>query len=161
MAVVLDPPDQLEFNRISSPHTLRLVPGRADFDIGPFTVQVGRSLKVKNVDELPIAYKVKTTAPRRYAQPPLPVSNRSYCVRPNSGRIEPGHEVEVHGQPQSNCLLMVVLLQAMKVDPPLDIPCKDKFLLQTTAIRPEDEGLLLPELVSSRLVSIDFVSGPA
>lgn len=46
-----------------------------------------------------------------------------YCVRPNSGRIEPGGDVEVS-----------VLLQAMKEDPPPDARCRDKFLVQSVAI---------------------------
>ncbi|KAF4997935.1 hypothetical protein F66182_16325, partial [Fusarium sp. NRRL 66182] len=54
---------------------------------------------------------VKTTAPKHY------------CVRPNSGRVEPGKHVEVQ-----------VLLQAMKEDPSADAKCKDKFLVQSVAI---------------------------
>ena len=52
-------------------------------------------------------------------------------MRPNSGRIEPGRNVEIQ-----------VLLQTMKEDPPLDARCKDKFLVQSVAI-PSDtaEGL--------------------
>ncbi|RMY58565.1 hypothetical protein D0864_13358, partial [Hortaea werneckii] len=46
-----------------------------------------------------------------------------YCVRPNSGRIDAGKDVEVQ-----------VLLQAMKEDPPLDTRCRDKFLVQSVAI---------------------------
>lgn len=42
-------------------------------------------LKVKNNNNEPVAFKVKTTAPKQY------------CVRPNSGRIEPHSEVEVQG----------------------------------------------------------------
>jgi len=101
MSVDIDPPEQLEFNR-------------------PFTQQVARYLKVRNPLDQPVAYKVKTTAPR------------SYCVRPNSGRIEPGQEIEVQ-----------VLLQAMKVDVPADMKCKDKFLLQSTTINdaPADANL--------------------
>lgn len=44
-------------------------------------------------------------------------------MRPNSGRIEPGRDVEVQ-----------VLLQAMKEDPPPDARCRDKFLVQSVAI---------------------------
>lgn len=46
-----------------------------------------------------------------------------YCVRPNSGRIEPSHDVEVQ-----------VLLQAMKEDPPPDAKCRDKFLVQSVGV---------------------------
>lgn len=64
-----------------------------------------------------MAFKIKTTAPKQY------------CVRPNSGRIEPGGEVEVS-----------VLLQAMKEEPPADAKCRDKFLVQSTIITPEHES---------------------
>lgn len=77
----------------------------------PFTVEVSQLLKLKNPNKSPVAFKVKTTAPKQY------------CVRPNSGRIEPGHEVEV-----------TVLLQAMKQDPPADTKCRDKFLVQSVPI---------------------------
>jgi hypothetical protein len=42
-------------------------------------------LRLRNPGVDPIAFKVKTTAPKQY------------CVRPNAGRIEPGEEVEVQG----------------------------------------------------------------
>jgi hypothetical protein len=51
----------------------------------PFTQEVSQILKIKNPNHTPVAFKVKTTAPKQY------------CVRPNSGRIEPGKEVEVTG----------------------------------------------------------------
>ncbi|KAK4147944.1 PapD-like protein [Dichotomopilus funicola] len=82
----------------------------------PFTVEVSQVLKIKNVNSSPIAFKVKTTAPKQY------------CVRPNSGRIEPGRDVEVS-----------VLLQAMKQEPPADAKCRDKFLVQSVVITPEKE----------------------
>jgi hypothetical protein len=47
---------------------------------------VKRSLQVSNPNSQPVAFKVKTTAPKQY------------CVRPNSGRIEPGEKVEVQGE---------------------------------------------------------------
>ncbi|KAL1977946.1 hypothetical protein VTN31DRAFT_805 [Thermomyces dupontii] len=77
----------------------------------PFNVEVSESMFLRNLNNEPVAFKVKTTAPKHY------------CVRPNSGRIEPGKSVEVQ-----------VLLQAMKEDPPLDAKCKDKFLVQSVAI---------------------------
>ncbi|KAK4121329.1 VAMP-associated protein [Parathielavia appendiculata] len=82
----------------------------------PFTVEVSQVLKIKNPNTAPVAFKVKTTAPKQY------------CVRPNSGRIEPGHEVEVS-----------VLLQAMKQEPPLDAKCRDKFLVQSVIITADKE----------------------
>ncbi|CAO3595479.1 unnamed protein product [Absidia cylindrospora] len=58
MSVVLDPPNQLVFKR-------------------PLTQPIEEFLYVKNDGTEPIAFKVKTTAPKQY------------CVRPNSGIISP------------------------------------------------------------------------
>ncbi|KAL2001869.1 hypothetical protein VTN02DRAFT_1081 [Thermoascus thermophilus] len=77
----------------------------------PFNREVSQTLHLRNPNSEPVAFKVKTTAPKHY------------CVRPNSGRIEPGQHVEVQ-----------VLLQAMKEEPPLDFKCKDKFLVQSVAV---------------------------
>ncbi|KAK6217189.1 MSP domain-containing protein [Colletotrichum tabaci] len=82
----------------------------------PFTVEVSQILRIKNPNQTPIAFKVKTTAPKQY------------CVRPNSGRVEPGQDVEV-----------TVLLQAMKQEPPLDTKCRDKFLVQSVPITADKE----------------------
>ncbi|KAF2153121.1 VAMP-associated protein [Myriangium duriaei CBS 260.36] len=82
----------------------------------PFNHEVSQVLRLHNPNTQPVAFKVKTTAPKQY------------CVRPNSGRIDPGSEVEVQ-----------VLLQAMKEDPPLDTRCRDKFLVQSIALEPEKE----------------------
>ncbi|PWN43950.1 hypothetical protein IE81DRAFT_53770 [Ceraceosorus guamensis] len=90
---------------------------------GPLTQLVKRSLQVSNPHAQPVAFKVKTTAPKQY------------CVRPNSGRIEPGEKVEVQ-----------VLLQPMKEEPPTSAKCRDKFLVQSTIITPERETTSLSEL---------------
>lgn len=82
----------------------------------PFSQEVSQTLTIKNSNHSPVAFKVKTTAPKQY------------CVRPNSGRIEPGKEVDV-----------TVLLQAMKQEPPLDAKCRDKFLVQSVAITADKE----------------------
>ncbi|KAI9708079.1 MAG: phosphatidylinositol-binding protein scs2 [Bogoriella megaspora] len=83
----------------------------------PFTHEVSQTLRLRNPNTDPVAFKVKTTAPKQY------------CVRPNSGRIETGQEVEVQ-----------VLLQAMKEDPPPDAKCRDKFLVQSVAITADKES---------------------
>ncbi|PFH60441.1 hypothetical protein XA68_10916 [Ophiocordyceps unilateralis] len=82
----------------------------------PFTVEVSQILTIKNPTTTPLAFKVKTTAPKQY------------CVRPNAGRIEPGQ-----------CFDVTVLLQAMKADPPLDAKCRDKFLVQSAPITSDKE----------------------
>ncbi|KAF9360505.1 phosphatidylinositol-binding protein scs2 [Mortierella sp. AD094] len=104
MSIELDPSNQLSFRR-------------------PLTEAIKETLIIRNPTQLPIAFKVKTTAPKQY------------CVRPNSGRVEPGQELEVQVQ-----------MQAMKEDPPADFKCKDKFLVQSIAITAEREQLPAAEL---------------
>ncbi|KAF9405805.1 phosphatidylinositol-binding protein scs2 [Podila epigama] len=99
MSIELEPSSQLSFRR-------------------PLTESIKETLIIRNPTQLPIAFKVKTTAPKQY------------CVRPNSGRVEPGHELEIQVQ-----------MQAMKEDPPVDFKCKDKFLVQSIAITAERELL--------------------
>ncbi|CUA69969.1 putative protein C17C9,12 [Schizosaccharomyces pombe 972h-] [Rhizoctonia solani] len=104
MSVSLNPSNQLGFNR-------------------PLTQIVRRTLTVTNHNDQPVAFKVKTTAPKLY------------CVRPNSGVIEPGDSVDV-----------AVLLQAMREDPPLSTKCKDKFLVQSMIIAPDRVNLTPHEM---------------
>jgi hypothetical protein len=96
--------------------SVHLVPNNALGFNRPFTQLVKKVLLVSNQNSAPVAFKVKTTAPKLY------------CVRPNSGRIEPGDSVEVS-----------VMLQPMKEEPPLSSKCKDKFLIQSTLITPDKE----------------------
>ncbi|KAJ5149472.1 MSP domain protein [Penicillium atrosanguineum] len=77
----------------------------------PFNQEVCQILHLQNPGQEAVVFKVKTTAPKHY------------CVRPNSGRVEPGKTVEVQ-----------VLLQAMKDEPASDAKCKDKFLVQSVAV---------------------------
>ncbi|KAJ4482115.1 PapD-like protein [Lentinula aciculospora] len=106
MSVYLSPSNSLGFNR-------------------PLTTLVKRALMITNPHAEPVAFKVKTTAPKLY------------CVRPNSGRIEPGTTVEI-----------AVMLQPLKEEPPLNAKCKDKFLIQSTLLTPEKESKPLPEIWS-------------
>jgi len=82
----------------------------------PFTFEVSQTLSLRNPNATPVAFKVKTTAPKQY------------CVRPNAGRIEPGQSFDV-----------TVLLQAMKQEPPADAKCRDKFLVQSAPITGDKE----------------------
>jgi len=83
----------------------------------PFNHEVTQVLKISNSNAGPVAFKVKTTAPKQY------------CVRPNSGIVMPRESVDVQ-----------VLLQAMKEDPPLDARCRDKFLVQSVQVDEVDEA---------------------
>ncbi|CAA0820590.1 Vesicle-associated protein 1-1 [Striga hermonthica] len=69
--------------------------------------QISCSLQVSNKTDSYVAFKVKTTNPKKY------------CVRPNTGIV----------LPHSTCDI-VVTMQAQK-EAPLDMQCKDKFLLQS------------------------------
>ncbi|KAI1306210.1 putative integral ER membrane protein Scs2 [Xylaria venustula] len=115
----------------------------------PFTVEVLENLKIRNPGTQPVAFKVKTTAPKQY------------CVRPNSGRVEPNREVEVQ-----------VILQAMKQEPAPGTKCRDKFLVQSVAITPEKDFSNLASiwdnidksLVQERKIRVSFLdpkSSPA
>ncbi|EZF28939.1 hypothetical protein H101_07374 [Trichophyton interdigitale H6] len=64
--------------------SVEIEPGELGFK-RPFTKEVTEILYLRNPNSDPVAFKVKTTAPKHY------------CVRPNSGRIEPGKQVEVQG----------------------------------------------------------------
>ncbi|ATY65863.1 MSP domain [Cordyceps militaris] len=90
----------------------------------PFTVEVSQTLTIRNTSAAPLAFKVKTTAPRQY------------CVRPNAGRIEPGQSFDVS-----------VLLQAMKADPTPDSKCRDKFLVQSAPITGDKEFTSIAEVL--------------
>ncbi|GAO18885.1 hypothetical protein UVI_02046010 [Ustilaginoidea virens] len=95
----------------------------------PLTIEVARTLTIRNTSSTPVAFKVKTTAPKQY------------CVRPNAGRIEPGHSFDVAGS--------VVLLQAMKQDPPLDAKCRDKFLVQCAPINSDQDFASIASVLES------------
>lgn len=73
---------------------------------GPFTDVVTSDLKLSNGSNRRVCFKVKTTAPKRY------------CVRPNSGIIDPGSKVTV-----------AVMLQPFDYDP--NEKNKHKFMVQT------------------------------
>ncbi|KAL6349092.1 hypothetical protein AAG906_033748 [Vitis piasezkii] len=78
-------------------------------------------LKVVNNTEHHVAFKVKTTSPKKY------------FVRPNTGVI----------QPWDACVIRVTS-QAQRDYPP-DMQCKDKFLLQSTIVPPHTDLDELPQ----------------
>ncbi|KAJ6828361.1 vesicle-associated protein 2-1 [Iris pallida] len=79
------------------------------------------NLKVVNNTEHHVAFKVKTTSPRKY------------FVRPNTSVV----------QPWDSCTITVTL-QAQKEYPP-DMQCKDKFLLQSTKVPPSTDIDEIPQ----------------
>ncbi|XP_062200582.1 vesicle-associated protein 1-2-like isoform X2 [Phragmites australis] len=78
----------------------------------PFVLdkQISCPLRLTNRTDSTVAFKVKTTSPRKY------------CVRPNSGVVLP-----------RSCCTVVVTMQAQTVAPP-DLQCKDKFLVQSVVV---------------------------
>ncbi|KAJ4895493.1 Vesicle-associated protein 2-2 [Raphanus sativus] len=87
-------------------------------DIQPRTLKFPVDLKkqttcmvqLTNTTDRYVAFKVKTTSPKKY------------CVRPNVGVVAPNSSCEFS-----------VIMQAFK-EPPPDLACKDKFLIQSTAV---------------------------
>ncbi|KAG8835157.1 phosphatidylinositol-binding protein scs2 [Serendipita sp. 399] len=129
MSVSLDPSSQLAFRSTGRlTHEDDGGDGVADgYSLTePFTTLGKQILQVYNYNAQPVAFKVKTTAPKLY------------CVRPNAGRIEPGMHVDVS-----------VLLQPMKEDPPLSVKCKDKFLVQSLMIPQDKNDLAVNDFWSS------------
>ncbi|KAL9246879.1 hypothetical protein vseg_020360 [Gypsophila vaccaria] len=78
-------------------------------------------LKVINNTDQNVAFKVKTTSPKKY------------FVRPNTGVLHPW----------DSCVIRVTL-QAQREYPP-DMQCKDKFLLQSTIVPANSEVDDLPQ----------------
>jgi len=74
--------------------------------------QISCSLQLSNKTDNYVAFKVKTTNPKKY------------CVRPNTGVVLPHSSCDV-----------IVTMQAQKEAPP-DMQCKDKFLLQSALASP-------------------------
>ncbi|KAG7015698.1 Vesicle-associated protein 2-1 [Cucurbita argyrosperma subsp. argyrosperma] len=78
-------------------------------------------LKVANNTEHHVAFKVKTTSPKKY------------FVRPNTGVV----------QPWDSCIIRGLTLQAQR-EYPADMQCRDKFLLQSTIVPPNTDVDELP-----------------
>ncbi|XP_042063547.1 vesicle-associated protein 1-2-like [Salvia splendens] len=95
-----------ETHKMSTGEFLNVDPVEMKF---PFELkkQISCSLQVSNKTESHVAFKIKTTNPKKY------------CVRPNTGIV----------LPRSTCDI-VVTMQAQK-ELPTEMQCKDKFLLQS------------------------------
>jgi len=100
----LDPPNELRFK-------------------GPFDDYVTVSLTIKNPTGSRIAFKIKTTAPKRY------------CVKPNSGVLDPGQHMKVN-----------VLLQPFNYDP--NEKNKHKFMVQYLYLKDEEIQLSVNDILN-------------
>ncbi|KAK7349684.1 hypothetical protein VNO77_07249 [Canavalia gladiata] len=96
---------------MSSGELLHIQPQELQF---PFELrkQISCSLQLSNQTDYYVAFKVKTTNPKKY------------CVRPNTGVV----------LPRATCDI-IVTMQAQK-EAPADMQCKDKFLLQSVVANP-------------------------
>ncbi|GER44872.1 vesicle-associated membrane protein [Striga asiatica] len=96
---------------MSNDNLLQIEPLELQF---PFELkrQISCNMQLTNKSDNYVAFKVKTTNPKKY------------CVRPNTGVVVP----------HSTCDVMVTM-QAQKEAPP-DMQCRDKFLLQSVVVSP-------------------------
>ncbi|KAL4444064.1 hypothetical protein ABPG75_011801 [Micractinium tetrahymenae] len=81
------------------------------------------TLTLQNPTGERVAFKVKTTSPKKY------------CVRPSSGIVEPGSSKEVQ-----------VIMQAQREYPPSLADCKDKFLVQCVKLGASDAKEVTPDM---------------
>nr|KJB51877.1 hypothetical protein B456_008G235700 [Gossypium raimondii] len=87
--------------------------------------QISCSLQLSNKTDNYVAFKVKTTNPKKY------------CVRPNTGVV----------LPRSTCDV-IVTMQAQKEAPP-DMQCRDKFLLQSVKV---NDGLTANDITAEMAI---------
>lgn len=96
---------------------------------GPFNVSVMSYMRLTNPTDKKILFKIKTTAPKKY------------CVRPNSGALDPKHTIEV-----------AIALQPFVFDP--NEKNKHKFMVQSL-VAPEgdfDPDRLWKEITPEQLM---------
>ncbi|CAD6250102.1 unnamed protein product [Miscanthus lutarioriparius] len=89
--------------------------------------QISCTLQLTNKTDKQVAFKVKTTSPKKY------------CVRPNNGMVAPRSKANV-----------VVTMQAQRDVPP-DMQCKDKFLVQSAIVAKE----IMPKEVTGDMFTKD------
>lgn len=158
--------------------------GASNRETGPFTTEVSQSLKIKNTNRTPIAFKVRSCLLLCYiythlltmysiyrSRPPPPSSTAPSQDMPRhhlltrlqilcppkfrKNRARQGSRgygyVLLLGELLRKCFsaddFPAVLLQAMKQDPPLDIKCRDKFLVQSVAVTADKEFTNIASIV--------------
>ncbi|KAK7292320.1 hypothetical protein RIF29_08098 [Crotalaria pallida] len=90
-------------------HLLHITPPQLRF-VFELKKQSSCLIQLSNNSDHYVAFKVKTTSPKKY------------CVRPNLGLIKPRDTCD-----------FTVTMQAQRTAPP-DLECKDKFLIQSTVV---------------------------
>eukprot|EP00250_Pteridium_aquilinum_P027263 c3454_g1_i1 orf=320-1042(+) len=123
---------------------LSIQPGELQF-LFELRKQVSCSLQLLNTSDNYVAFKVKTTSPKKY------------CVRPNTGLVLPGASCDI-----------TVTMQAQREAPP-DMQCKDKFLVQSVVVKEGfEEQDISPDLfnkepgkeVSETKLRVVYISPP-
>ena len=109
--------------------TLELIPNGDLIFKGPFTAVSTTTLKLSNSGNERLAYKIKTTAPKRY------------CVKPNSGFLDANATANIQGRKKRNNLFSMdhvshVILVMLQPQPPgqSDDRSKHKFMVQWVAV---------------------------
>ncbi|KAL9233264.1 hypothetical protein vseg_008285 [Gypsophila vaccaria] len=90
-------------------HQLEIQPRELKFVV-ELSKQSKCSIRLVNKTDQYVAFKVKTTSPKKY------------CVRPNVGVV----------LPKATCEFVVIMQSPKEV--PADLTCKDKFLIQNTIV---------------------------
>lgn len=122
---------------------------------------------VRNNNSQPVAFKVKTTAPKvlspasscspRIVTSHAPILSQSALLRQTqlweSGAGSDSRSVGCVAVQSpiavfADVIHLPVLLQPMKEEPPVAAKCKDKFLVQSTFISPDKDEMPLQDLVS-------------
>lgn len=104
---------------------MEVSPNNLEFK-GSFTKPTTEYLTLTNSTTSPLAFKVKTTAPKLY------------CVRPNASVVAPGAVVKVS-----------IILQGFSSPLPKDFKCKDKFLIVSLPCPDLDDVSKVGEIWSS------------
>lgn len=91
---------------------LKINPNAIEFPLVLFQ-SITTTLRLENVADKPVAFKIKTTAPK------------NYLVRPSTGVIS-----------RDNTQYVQIILQPMQTEPA--IPCADRFLVQATPTEHDD-----------------------
>jgi hypothetical protein len=109
--------------------TLELIPNGDLVFKGPFNVVSTTTLKLANSGNERLAYKIKTTAPKRY------------CVKPNSGFLDAHATANIQGKKNKTLhrkfipddFFSLVMLQPQTAGQP-DDRSKHKFMVQWVAV---------------------------
>ncbi|KAF9493861.1 hypothetical protein BDN71DRAFT_1053934 [Pleurotus eryngii] len=96
--------------------SLAILPSNSIHFNRPFTKKPRKCLRtLVNNNQYAVAFKAKTNA------------SQLYNIKPNSGIIEVGKTLNV-----------VITKVAVTEEPPLDVPCTDKFLFESAGIKTEE-----------------------